>query len=60
MKNSFQEDFKKNSEILYKMNKETLIIEVKKSFNKRKICYLRFAKRKNRKVFERTKIGEIT
>ncbi len=59
MKNSFQEDFKKNSEILYKMNKETLIIEVKNLLTKERSAILDLLKERIEKYLNELKLEKL-
>ncbi len=59
MKNSFQEDFKKNAEILYKMNKETLIIEVKNLLTKERSAILDLLKERIEKYLNELKLEKL-
>lgn len=59
MKNSFQEDFKKNAETLYKMNKETLIIEVKNLLTKERSAILDLLKERIEKYLNELKLEKL-
>ncbi|MCD2332719.1 hypothetical protein [Borreliella americana] len=59
MKNAFQENFKKNVETLNTINKESLILEVKKLLTKEKSVILDLLKERIEKYFKESN-GDFT